>query len=125
MPGEIAVTQKEIQEFMRLIAADLSGTLIEKNLIPTSIVRGKIERLKEFAAFYDYNKALTKNFMPSQETIVMNLSDDEIKVLMKKSANELLGKLTDGYRGDTKESVDRLVVLQANLAPYRSPNEEG
>lgn len=111
MPGEVALSRKDVQEFMRLIAADLAASLIERNSIPRVIVQAKIDRLNEFAAFYRDIK----------EDVIMNLQDDEIHVLMRKSANELIASLDGWPRRDTKKQVDRLVVLQSTLAEYVPP----
>lgn len=125
---QVSVSQREIWGFMKLYADRLAATLQPQNCVPNSILGGDLQRLTDFAKKFDYATALAER--PAYRNVevrdvAMDLTRDEVFVLMRDAAKKLLDGLQDPYRCDTGAAIKRLNELQAVMPPYKPLSTEG
>lgn len=127
---QVAVSQREIWNFMKMYADRLANTLQPQNCVPNSVLNPNISRLNDFAKLFDYATAQAER--PSyrnmeKRDVAIDLTQDEVYVLMRAAAKELLHGLEEyPYRTNTGKAMARLNELQAVMPPYKEPdNSEG
>jgi hypothetical protein len=125
---QVAVSQREIWDFMKWYADRLADLLQPRNCVPNSMVNSPLSRLNDFAKLFDYATALAER--PSYRNVetrdvAIDLTRDEVFKLMRAAAQELVAGLENAYRIDTGAAIKRLNELQAVMPPYKAPDTGG
>lgn len=128
---QVAVSQREIWDFMKAYADQLADYLQPQNCVPNSMINGSLQRLNELAKLFDYERAQRERGpdvykIREPRTMTIELNQGEVYTLMRAAAKDLVGQLdSQPYRCDTGTAIKRLNELQAVMPPYKAPDEGG
>jgi len=127
---QVSVSQREIWDFMKSRADQLSDLLQPQNCVPNSMINGPLQRLNDLAKLYDYTRSQAErgpDFYKNREprTMTIELDQGEVYTLMQAAAKDLVAQLESRpYRCDTGTAIKRLNELQAVMPPYVPPSND-